>query len=224
MKHMSGIELAQELRKIVPELPLIGLSSIELQNGKDYFDYYTNKPIDANLLFSYVLNCLAVSSNTTLNTPRHESKKRTKHSQKNLKILVAEDDVHNSFTIKEMLINLGFNRKNIILVENGKECLEEVKNDKYHVVLMDIIMPIMDGIEAAKYISLLPNPPMIIAVSASAQPTDKTRCQRVGIDGYISKPILKEDLMIALSPLIKKVHKRTKPIEQNIRNTHQQHH
>ena len=103
-----------------------------------------------------------------------------------------------------MLVNLGFSKSKITIVENGKECVDEAKLHRYDVILMDIIMPIMDGIEATKYIRQMNNPPMIIAVSAAVQDSDKARCQRVGIDGYLSKPIIKEKLNAALAPLIKK--------------------
>ena len=74
---------------------------------------------------------------------------------------------------------------------------------KPHVILMDIIMPQMDGIQASKIIKRMKNPPMIIAASAAVHPSDKARAMDAGIDGYISKPIILEKLQSALSPLVK---------------------
>ena len=203
MPFMSGIELAQTLRRLYPRLDLIALSSVNIDNGVDYFDIFLYKPIDESVLYESVLSCLKKNKIKDKRKFSDSKQRHTPHRKKNLKILIAEDDVHNSFTIREMLINLGFQTENITLVENGKECVEEAKKNKYHIILMDIIMPVMDGIEATKYIRQFSKPPMIIAVSASAQQSDKTRCLRVGIDGYLSKPITKENLLSALSPLIK---------------------
>ena len=73
---------------------------------------------------------------------------------------------------------------------------------------MDIVMPGMDGLEASKLIKRLPSPPMIIAVSAAVQASDKDKCQNVRIDGWLSKPIIIRKLEASLLPLIKV--KRTK--------------
>jgi CheY-like chemotaxis protein len=74
---------------------------------------------------------------------------------------------------------------------------------------MDIIMPRMDGIQASQIIKRLPSPPMIIAVSAAVQDSDKSRWQRAGIDGYLSKPIVREKLESVLSPMLKQSRNKT---------------
>lgn len=210
MPYMNGIELAQELKadKKTANIPLIALSSVDLQpSGTELFDIYMNKPIDQNYLFPAILECL-VKKKTGRDSPvagkkliRRSSGKEKKY-RKDLKILIAEDDPNNSYTIKEMLQYLGFESKNIKTVENGEKCVMEVKKDSYDVILMDILMPIMNGIEATKYIRQLNPRPYIIAVSAAVQNTDKQRCQQVGVDSYLTKPILKEKLNASLLPLV----------------------
>jgi len=101
-----------------------------------------------------------------------------------------------------MLFYLGFDTDKIKIVENGKKCVEEVKKTRYDVVLMDIIMKPMDGLEATKHIRQLNPRPYIVAVSAAVHSSDKQRCQKVGIDGYLAKPIIKDKLEAALSPLL----------------------
>nr|QBK86221.1 MAG: uncharacterized protein LCMAC102_00150 [Marseillevirus LCMAC102] len=198
MPNMSGVELAQELRQKYPQLPLIGISSIELSSGEQYFDYYMYKPIDQNVLFPALLKCLLNHEDINIQSPSIRRVCRSK-----LKILIAEDDHHNTFTINEMLSNLGYNKKNITSVEDGEKCVKMVRDSYFDVILMDIKMPKMGGIDATRLIKRFPNSPMIIAVSAAVQPSDKARCQRVGIDGYLAKPITKEKLDTALLPLIK---------------------
>jgi CheY-like chemotaxis protein len=211
MPFMSGVELAQELRRSYSSLPLIAISSVEVNGGEKYFDYFMNKPVDPNQLFPALINCLNQGDDTKKGSPKKKVSltcndsppRKTKYRDK-LNILVAEDNAQNIFTIKEMLINLKYNKKRITVVENGKECIEEVKRKSYDVILMDLLMPILSGLEAAKQIRQIENCPMIIAVSAAVQDSDKANCQRIGFDGYLSKPIINKDkLDAALSPLIK---------------------
>lgn len=200
MPYMSGIELAQEIRIKYPQLRLIALSSIETTSGRELFDHYMNKPVDQNLLLPVLVNCLTNrgSPRKPISTPlRH-----TKKTKNDLKILIVEDDKNNAYTLREMLHNLGYNLSKIKTVDNGEKCVRTVKRHSYDVVLMDIVMPVMDGLEATKHIRQLPNPPYIIAVSAAVHNSDKQRCQSVGIDGYLSKPILKDRLDAALQVVI----------------------
>jgi CheY-like chemotaxis protein/nitrogen-specific signal transduction histidine kinase len=207
MPFMGGVELAQELRRTYPSLPLIAISSVEVNGGEKYFDYFMNKPVDINQLFPAVIGCLT-NGHPKEGSPKKSLKRspqeRKKKYRDKLNILVAEDNPQNVFTIREMLINLGYNKKRIKITENGKECIEEAKRKQYDAILMDLLMPILSGFEAAKHIRQLEKPPMIIAISAAVQDSDKASCQRVGIDGYLSKPIVNKDkLDAALSPLIK---------------------
>ena len=213
MPYMSGVELAQELRRTYPDLPLIAISSGEINGGQKYFDYYMNKPVDANQLFPALIGCLIEDQKakkgspggkrTSLNCNGSPRRRSMKYRDK-LNILVAEDNIQNIFTIREMLINLKYNKKRITIVKNGKECVEEIKRKTYDVILMDLLMPILSGFEATDLIRQMENSPMIIAVSAAVTDSDKTNCQKIGFDGYLSKPIINKDkLDAALSPLIK---------------------
>lgn len=208
MPYMSGVELAQNLIQYekemkLPHTPLLALSSVELQGGKEIFDVYLNKPIDQNSLFPALMKCLRFKkSGTETNYIVKKDSPRQRKSKDKLKILIAEDDPNNSYTMKEMLTHLGFNQKRIKCVPNGQKCLEEAKKHNYDVILMDIIMPVMDGLEATKYIRLMANRPYIIAVSAAVQKSDRNRCQKAGIDGYLAKPVIKNTLEASLSHLI----------------------
>jgi CheY-like chemotaxis protein/nitrogen-specific signal transduction histidine kinase len=210
MPYMSGVELAQELRRSYPSLPLIAISSMDINGGEKYFDYYMNKPVDPNKLFLALIGCLMGEQGTKKGSPKkrpilnNSPRKRTMKYRDKLNILVAEDNAQNIFTILEMLKNLGYNKKRVTIVENGKECVEEVKMKNYDVILMDLLMPILSGFEATKHIRQMEHSPMIIAVSAAVTDADKANCQKIGFDGYLSKPIIHKDkLDAALSPLVK---------------------
>lgn len=211
MPYMSGIDLAKTLRSEFPTLPMIGISSVDVEGGSAYFDYYMFKPIDQNQLFPALLQCLlhppdrAQTGDIILESKGVVRKRKFK---KNLRILIAEDDSYNAYACKEMLCNIGFEAENIQTVPDGQKCVDKVKTEQFDVVLMDLVMPIMDGYEATRYIRQMKTPPFIIAISAAVQASDREKCQAVGIDCYLSKPLLRESLAEALSPLIKKSAKK----------------
>jgi CheY-like chemotaxis protein len=104
-----------------------------------------------------------------------------------VKILVAEDDLINQHLAVKMLNKLGYKPD---IVSNGKEALEIVSEKQYDVILMDGLMPEMDGFEATKMIRLcLETQPIIIALTASTMYGDKEKCIQAGMDDYLSKPI-----------------------------------
>ena len=104
-----------------------------------------------------------------------------------VKILIAEDDLINQHLAVKMLNKLGYKPD---IVSNGKEALEIVSEKQYDVILMDGLMPEMDGFEATKMIRLcLETQPIIIALTASTMYGDKEKCLQAGMDDYLSKPI-----------------------------------
>lgn len=110
-----------------------------------------------------------------------------------LKILVVEDDAINRRLAIKLLEKIGYNAD---AVSNGKETLEAVSQKNYDVILMDIFMPEMDGYEVTKMIRLcLDQQPLIIALTASVVAGEKEKCIRAGMNDYLYKPILLEELM-----------------------------
>lgn len=216
MPYMSGIELAKTCRTEFPGLKLIGISSITVDGGEDWFDHYMFKQVDENELFPALIDCLMKSEVVIVKKKKKKGSKvkimrrlsdttmskRLKKKRSDLKILIAEDDPYNSYSLREMLKNLGMRDRNIVDVTDGKKCLEEIKINNYDVVLMDLLMPIMDGYEATKHIRQLKVRPFVIAISAAVQNSDKQKCQQVGIDCYLSKPLIKERLLEALNPIL----------------------
>ncbi|KAL6079960.1 putative mitogen-activated protein kinase kinase kinase 11 at C-terminar half [Balamuthia mandrillaris] len=111
-----------------------------------------------------------------------------------LRILVAEDNKINQKVICRMLHSLSYRPH---VVENGLEALQEVKNKHYDVVLMDLHMPVMDGLEASKRIQTEVPPekrPYIVAVTADVVAGIQQKCKDAGMVGYISKPIEKRQV------------------------------
>jgi len=115
---------------------------------------------------------------------------------KDLSILLAEDNLVNQIVTKRMLDKLGYRAD---VAANGIEVLQALERRHYDVVLMDVQMPEMDGLKATQAVRMRwPDGPKIIAMTASALEGDREMCLAAGMDGYISKPATMEELRTAL--------------------------
>jgi signal transduction histidine kinase/CheY-like chemotaxis protein len=113
-----------------------------------------------------------------------------------LRILVAEDNAINQKLTLKVLAKLGYIAG---LAENGKEVLEMADLEQYDVILMDVQMPVMDGLEATRMLRLcLTKQPVIIAMTANAMEGDQDECIQAGMDDYISKPVEINSLLARL--------------------------
>lgn len=109
-----------------------------------------------------------------------------------LKILVAEDNLINQKLIERVLQKLGYR---IEMANNGKQAVEQLMLHHFDVVLMDIQMPVMDGMEATRLIrQTLPYQPYIVALTANAMPEEREIYLKGGMDEYLSKPMSLEKL------------------------------
>lgn len=111
-------------------------------------------------------------------------------------ILVAEDNKVNQIVIMNTLSKLGYRAD---LAQNGLEVLDRVQKTDYDVILMDMQMPQMDGLEATRHIRANNNvQPFIIAMTANALQQDREKCFEAGMDDYLSKPVILDDLVVLL--------------------------
>jgi signal transduction histidine kinase/CheY-like chemotaxis protein len=118
-----------------------------------------------------------------------------------IRILIAEDNMVNQRVALRMLSRLGHKAD---AVANGLEVLQALERQPYDLILMDIQMPEMDGLEAARRVrQLWPDGPKIIAMTAYALEGDQEMCIRAGMHGYISKPVKVEDLKAAIQAAVK---------------------
>jgi CheY-like chemotaxis protein len=110
-------------------------------------------------------------------------------SHNNRKILLVEDNILNQKLIFLNLKNLGFV---IDVANNGKEALEKVKENSYDLILMDLMMPVMDGLEASLKIreweSNNSRHTFIVGLTANTLDADREKCLEHGMDEYLSKP------------------------------------
>jgi len=128
--------------------------------------------------------------------PVMEAQDMNSQSKANLRILLAEDNAVNQMVALRMLERLGYQADT---AANGKEVLAALKRRSYDIVLMDVQMPEMDGLEAARLIrSEKVDRPYIIAMTAHAMKGDREVCLEAGMNDYVSKPVRMEELRAAI--------------------------
>ena len=135
----------------------------------------------------------ALNSDSTI-SPTTETEVNTPSSIKTALILLVEDNENNSQTISTYLEYKGYR---LITASNGKEAIEIINQTKPDLILMDVQMPVMDGLEATRQIRSNPKFTQIpiIALTALAMPGDRDRCFAAGMNDYLSKPIRMKQLV-----------------------------
>ncbi|MDR3714880.1 MAG: two-component regulator propeller domain-containing protein [Puia sp.] len=197
MPGMDGVALAQELRNRYSKLPIMLLSSVGSEKENDWPQLFTailTKPIKQSLLCRNVVNSLREQVRYTSEQKDTKGKISADFSRRYpMRILVAEDNLINQRLIVHVLSNLGYQPES---VENGQEAVEAAGMNDYDMILMDIQMPELDGLEATKQIRRrLVKQPLIVALTANAMQGDREECLRAGMDDYISKPIVLDELI-----------------------------
>ncbi len=206
MPEMDGIELAKAIKEKIPYIPIILLSSIGDETRSKYphlFNSVLTKPVKQQLLFNLVQTEL---KHQLQNDKQLEKKQpllsETFALQYPLDILLVEDNLINQKLAMRILTKLGYKPA---LANNGREAVDMLEQKAYHVVLMDIQMPEMDGLEATRYIRKNHvYQPAIIAMTANALTEDRDACMKAGMNDYITKPINLELFIDVLRLIVKK--------------------
>jgi CheY-like chemotaxis protein len=210
MPQMDGITLAQEIRKLKKDLPLVMFSSLgsrEIEAGEgpsaaNLFAAHLTKPLKPSHLFDALINLFGSAPQAA--APRQ----RTAPSEKlaldpgmagrlPLRILIAEDNLVNQKLALRLLQQMGYRAD---VAGNGLEALQALERQAYDVILMDVQMPEMDGLEATRQIIQRwgEGRPRIIAMTANAMQGDRETFLKAGMDDYVSKPVRVDDLIRAL--------------------------
>jgi signal transduction histidine kinase/ligand-binding sensor domain-containing protein/DNA-binding response OmpR family regulator len=199
MPGMDGVGLALAIKNIPNPIPVILLSSIGDASAKKHPGLFSSiliKPVKQNQLLK--------SIGAELGDHREIVKVEEKQSNildpgfallYPMDILIAEDNPINQKLIERILLKLGYHAD---VTQNGYEVLLKITENSYDVILMDIQMPEMDGLEATRNIRMLNiQQPFIVAMTANALSEDRDICINQGMDSYISKP-MKLDVLISI--------------------------
>jgi CheY-like chemotaxis protein/HPt (histidine-containing phosphotransfer) domain-containing protein len=201
MPEMDGIALAREIRRrrSERELPLVLLTSLgrlPQSESSGAFAVQLAKPIKASQLYNALLRALAEYAGTPQKA--EAAPDETPAVGSTLRILLAEDNTVNQKVALRLLEQLGYRAD---VVANGIEVLEALEVKPYDVVLMDVQMPELDGLDASRRIRQrwsADTQPRIVAMTANALPEDRDACFAAGMDDYVAKPIRAEELAEAL--------------------------
>ena len=203
LPDMNGIEVTRQIRSLGDDTPIIILtaydwSDIEVEARAAGVTAFCAKPLFMSDIRETLLTAIGqkqtVTDDTILPAAGSDFKGRC--------ILLVEDNALNSEIAVEILNEYGFL---VDTAENGEVAVEKVKNSvpgNYDLVLMDVQMPVMNGYEATKAIRALADPALagitILAMTANAFEEDKKEALECGMDGFLSKPIVMEELLAAL--------------------------
>jgi len=198
---LNGVELAQTIREIPfkGDMPFILVSSVGKVNDlpKGLFDAQLSKPVKLTDLFELVLSVMSENRNRKKNVADHSVDKKLSDKLP-LSILLAEDNFTNQELVVTLMRKMGYT---IDAVENGRKALEIMEHKSFDIILMDVQMPVMNGLEATQaIIEKYPEDvrPFIIAITANAMPGDRERFIEAGMVDYLSKPIRFKDVQDVL--------------------------
>ena len=207
MPVMDGLTLAYEIHRLPgtnPKIPLVLLTSLgrrEAREAEQEFVGILTKPVKPSTIFNTLVGIFTGQPIRVL--PRFSENRQQFDPRMGeinpLRILLAEDNTTNQKLAITVLGRLGYRAD---IAANGLEALQAIKRQTYDVILMDVQMPEMDGLEATQHLRqelLEERQPYVIAMTANAMEGDRELCLAAGMDDYVSKPIRVEELVRALS-------------------------
>jgi len=204
MPGMDGLDLAANIHQRLPGLPIVLASSVSQHDvaadprwATSHIGAVVTKPIKASPLHAAVATVLG----TTLEDAAEGASSALDEelaSRHPLRILLAEDNVVNQKLAIRLLEKLGYRAD---IAGNGLEALEALERQTYDLLLSDVQMPEMDGLEATRQILQrwpAGERPWIIAMTAEAMSGDRERCLAAGMNDYVAKPIRVDELVAAI--------------------------
>ncbi len=202
MPQMDGLTLARQLHTAQASLPLVLFSSLGRREAGDtegLFKAYLAKPLRQSQLFDTLMTLFEQDTaprQAKASKPALDKGQGQRHP---LRILLAEDNAVNQKLALRLLQQMGYRAD---VAANGIEAIECVARQPYDLVLMDVQMPEMDGLEATRRITArwpVGRRPRIVAMTANAMQGDREECLAAGMDDYLTKPIRVDTLSETLA-------------------------
>ena len=201
MPDMDGVTLAREIKHSRPgvSLPVVMVTSLgrnEWTNDAGLFAAHLTKPLKPSQLLDALVTVLGSRETRAPSVPSAPLVDGELGRLYPLRILLTEDNATNQKLALRLLERMGYRAD---VAANGLEALVALERLSYDLVLMDVQMPEMDGLEATRHIRLRAGnggPPWIVAMTANAMEGDREACIEAGMNDYISKPI-RVDALVA---------------------------
>lgn len=211
MSGMDGVNLAQKMHHQLGSktMPLVLLSSLGMVHDpvqQEMFHARLSKPVRVSHLLEQLTALLTPSSSPHVPPAKPSTQAIVPTKTSSLRILLAEDNPVNQRVATLILQKIGYRAD---VVANGLEAVNAVGRQQYDVILMDVQMPEMDGLEATRTICQKYPPdkrPRIIAMTAHVMAGDRERCMEAGMDDYLNKPIEIQALSAALARSERRTH------------------
>ncbi len=223
MPLMDGFELAAEIKKIpeYADVQIMMLSSAGLRGDSAHcrelgLSAYLTKPVKPALLLDAIMLALGQApekrGETVLITRHTLTQVMTRYS-----ILLVEDNIINQKLAVRILENRGHR---VTISGNGAEALEALNKERFDVILMDVQMPVLDGIQATAEIrrremqtgTHVP----VIAMTAHAMAGDREKCIAAGMDDYVSKPLKPLDLLKTIQHTVDRIGKERRGLSREL--------
>jgi len=200
MPEIDGIETARMIRNDpgIPQPKIILATAYSSDEAAELarcngLDGYLSKPVNLSVLFDSIMNALGKDATAPASNPGNRQKSAELAAIRGARALLVEDNEFNQQVATELLESAGLS---VSLAVQGEQALTKLAAETFDVVLMDVQMPVMDGLETTRRMRGMPGlgELPVIAVTAHAMAQDRQRCLDAGMNDYISKPIDPEEL------------------------------
>ena len=205
LNGVNGFEVAAEIRRSYPYLPILMITSDNTPGDHTKLltlgvAEYAVKPVRRPELLRLVCKLLSTRDSSTIEHVASANSTRPNHGIRVYKVLIAEDSEDNRFLLQEYMKGGPYE---ITFAENGQVAIDLATERNFDLILMDVQMPVMDGLTAARLIRQMEEkkgrPPVaMLALTANARREDIELSRTAGCDEHISKPIARDDLLKTL--------------------------
>ena len=206
MPDLDGVTLAHHIRELYPEIEyIIGLGGGSMYDNRPrrVFSMELMKPVKQSELRDALVRTRPQHDSTVTPADSEHGLDATEEQMSGLKILLVEDGIANQKLAVGLLQKWGHD---VTIASNGQVGIEKWQSNDFDLILMDLQMPVLDGIRATQKIRDLERGRgrriPIIAMTAHVMKGDRERCLEAGMDGYVSKPVRRPELSAALRPLL----------------------
>jgi two-component system, sensor histidine kinase and response regulator len=196
MPGMDGLEMARQMRSLSGVCPpfaimvtAFGRQELLEESGDLPLDVILTKPVVPSALFDILMQLQRRPGDDERNSVAVPSRCGLRFDGAH--VLVVEDNALNQEVAEQFLLGLGID---VSLANNGSEALETLARQRFDLVLMDMHMPVMDGVSAARRIAGVP----VVAMTAAASDDDRALCTSAGMVDFVAKPVDPDDLIRVL--------------------------